>query len=246
MNLKQVEQALISLDGYTGKIGCMGGEPTLHPKFEEICKLYQKYIPNERRGLWTNGVKWDKYEDIIRDTFPLKNIVFNAHDFTYTGQHQPLLIASQDIIKDEKLKKELIDKCWLQSRWSPSINPHGAFFCEVAAAMDLLFNLKGGWEPYVGWWRRDPKDFQDQVNLYCRLCSAAIPFSKDVYASGKEYISVSNWSRLENTDNFTLYSKKYNKEDYERNVKSWKPGVFRNFYQCEPNKRLSKKEFEKL
>ena len=30
------------LDGYEGRIGMMGGDPTLHPKFKEICEIYQK------------------------------------------------------------------------------------------------------------------------------------------------------------------------------------------------------------
>ena len=66
MSLEQVEIALQSLEGYKGKVGIMGGEPTMHNQFKEICLLYQEYLPKERRGLWTNGLNWNKYEDIIR------------------------------------------------------------------------------------------------------------------------------------------------------------------------------------
>lgn len=240
LSLKEIEKSLQSLEGFEGKIGCMGGEPTKHPYFREICKLYQQYLPKERRALWTNGLYWKEYEKTIRETFLIENIVYNAHDYEYKGQHQPLLIASKDIIKDEKLRKELIDKCWIQERWSPSINPNGAFFCEVAAAMDMLFNMGGGWEISKGWWKKEPKDFQDQVEKYCGLCSATIPFDKDIYLSNKEYLSLSTWSKLVNTSTFVLYSKEYTREDYEKNVKNWKPGIFRDFEQSEPNKRIYK------
>jgi hypothetical protein len=244
MPIEWVEEALQSLEGYEGIVGCMGGEPTLHPQFKEICYLYQLYLPKERRGLWTNGAKWKEHEEIIRETFPIKNILYNDHDYEYTGQHQPLLIASKDIIRNEELRKELIDKCWVQERWSPSVNPNGAFFCEVAAAMDMLLNLVGGWKIEKGWWNKEPKDFQDQINIYCERCSACIPFDSLVYESELEFASISNISFLDKS--YSLYTIPYTRECYEKYVKEWKPGKFRDFYQCEPNKRITKEEYERL
>ncbi len=251
MNIGDIDIALNSLEGFKGIVGCMGGEPTLHPDFENVCLLFQAYIPKERRGLWTNGARWKEHEVIIRETFPIENILYNAHDYEYLGQHQPLLIASKDIIKDEELRQELVDKCWVQIRWSPSINPNGAFFCEVAAAMDMLFNLGGGWEVKEGWWNKEPKDFQDQVDIYCKLCSACIPFDKEIYESKKQFITPNNIVRLFNGGgisiiDFDTYYKPYTREDYNKNLPNWKPGWFREFYQCEPNKRLTKEEYESL
>ena len=58
MSLDEVEKSIISLEGFPGNIGMMGGEPTLHPKFVEICKLFQDLIPEKnRRQLWTNARK---------------------------------------------------------------------------------------------------------------------------------------------------------------------------------------------
>ena len=39
IDMDQLRRALSSLEGFKGNIGIMGGEPTLHPKFEEICKI---------------------------------------------------------------------------------------------------------------------------------------------------------------------------------------------------------------
>ena len=76
MTLDQVEEALQSLEWFKGIVGCMGGEPTLHPEFEKICGLFRLYVPYNRRGLWTNGLNWVKHEKTIRRTFPISNIVF--------------------------------------------------------------------------------------------------------------------------------------------------------------------------
>jgi len=244
MKLREIEKALRSLKGFKGGVGCMGGEPTIHPKFREICKLFRKHIPTKQRGLWTNGYNWKKYKREILRTFPLKNIVFNAHDFEYKGYHQPLLIASKEIIKNKKLRKELIDKCWVYERWSASISPKGAFFCEVACALDHLFDLGGGWRIKKGWWNRD--NIQDQVDKYCPLCSAAIPFDPEIYNSNLQYISPKNLKNLPLIKNFIKYKKKYTRKDYEKNVKDWKPGTFRDFYQVSPNKRLTKEEYNNL
>ena len=244
MSLDEIERALQSLEGFKGGVGCMGGEPTLHPQFPEICKLFRKYIPEEHRGLWTNGYKWKEYEKEIRETFPIKHIVFNAHDFKYKGYHQPLLIASKEIIKNEKLRMELINNCWIDKRWSASISPKGAFFCEVACALDHLFDLGGGWVVKKGWWKR--VDLQDQVDKYCSLCSIAIPFDKEVYESHLQYISPGNLKLNSSIKNVELYDKKYFRSDYEKNIKNWNPGIFRDFYQVSPNKRLTKEEYNNL
>jgi hypothetical protein len=241
--LTHIKAALKSLEGFKGTIGCIGGEPTLHPKFEEICKLYQEYVPFEQRGLWTNGARWKENEKLIRETFPIKNIVYNAHDFEYKGYHQPLLIAMDEIIKDLELRDELIDKCWVQKRWSACMNPNGAFFCEVAGAMDMLMDLDGGWEVKKDWWKR--KDVSDQIEIYCSKCSMCIPFDKSVYDNPKQLATVGNIELLYNNgvrdiNRFDIYYKEYTRKDYEKNVNGWKPGIFRNFNQHEPNERIYK------
>jgi hypothetical protein len=56
------------------------------------------------------------------------------------------------------------DNCWWQRLLgSPSITPKGAFFCEVAAAMDMLFDGPGGWKIEKDWWKRGPEGFGDQL-----------------------------------------------------------------------------------
>lgn len=176
MDPAMVAKGIDSLDGYEGGIGLMGGEPTLHPQFREICKIYQKMIPNRRkRELWTAGYKWDEYYDIIHETFDKDLIAYNDHSDPDEGTHQPLLVAISEVIEDKRLMWKLIDNCWVQQRWSASITPRGCFFCEVAAAQDYIFNGPGGWPIEKGWWKKTPEQFQDQMKRCCVNCSACLP-----------------------------------------------------------------------
>ena len=141
MDIKNVEKAVDSLEGFPGGIGIMGGEPTLHPQFYEICQLVRKKVPPEKRFLWSSGHNWKDYRSVIRRTFA-DRVYYNEHKDT-TQKHQPMLLAIDDVVEDKAFMKELIDKCWMQERWSGSINPKGAFFCEIAAALDVLFEGPG-------------------------------------------------------------------------------------------------------
>src|SRR3990172_6842829 len=80
MSLDMISKAIDSLEGFPGQIGIMGGEPTLHPKFPEICKLMREMVPDRRkRELWTNSFKWNEYKDIIYETFDHDLITYNDH-----------------------------------------------------------------------------------------------------------------------------------------------------------------------
>ena len=170
MDLETVRKAIDSLEGFPGHIGIMGGEPTVHPQFREICKLLQEMVPDKtRRELWTAGFKWDEYEDIILETFDKERISYNEHS-TDGGKHTPLLCAVKDLVEDQDEQRKLIDNCWVQPRWSSSITPYGCYFCEVAAAMDItLFDGKHAWPIEKGWWNRTPDQFQDQIEFICYI-----------------------------------------------------------------------------
>ena len=52
-------------------------------------------------------------------------------------------------------------------------SPKGAFFCEIAGSLDMLFDGPGGWPIEPGWWKRTPADFGDQLK-WCEMCSVAL------------------------------------------------------------------------
>jgi hypothetical protein len=239
MSLTQIRSAIASLAGYPGHIGLMGGEPTMHPQFREICLIFQEMIPEkERRELWTAGYKWDEYEDVIMETFDKERISFNDHS-TDDGKHSPMLCAVKDLV-DKKDQKVLIDNCWVQPRWSASITPKGCYFCEVAAALDMAFNGKNGWPVEKNWWNKEPKDFQDQVNAICYDCGAMIPIGETSDHATYDLISKSNLKKLKKSPkvcagNYALYQKKWTLEEIEKKKQGWKPYNWRSFYAHEPN-----------
>lgn len=179
MSLSDVEQAIKSLDGYPGRIGLMGGEPALHPEFIEICRLFRDLIPDRRRReFWTSGYKWEEYSEARNSTFDKDLVHYNDHSKPDEGWHQPLLVSIDEVVDDKDTMWKLIDNCWVQRRWSASITPKGAFFCEVAAALHHAMDGPQGWPVEPGWWRRLPSDYEEQKRFACLKCSAALPMDE--------------------------------------------------------------------
>jgi hypothetical protein len=194
MDLQTVERAIVSLRDFPGYVGIMGGEPTLHPQFVEICGLMRKHISPEKRHLMTAGFKWEKYEKIIKRTFA-ENVVFNNHN-DESQKHHPMLLSIGDMVEDTDYVRESIAHCWVDQRWGASINPKGCFFCEIAAAMDLLFEGPGGMPIENGWWCKDPEVFREQQRRYCLQCGACVPYIPGKLVERLDSVSQSNYQRL--------------------------------------------------
>lgn len=244
MTLDEVRNAIASLEGFPGRVGCMGGEPAMHPKFREVLAIFREMLPKEKREFWTTGWKWTEYADDINETFLPDLIHYNDHTQT-TGRHQPLLVAIEEVIPDAALREELIDDCWVQRQWSASITPKGAYFCEVAASLDHLFDGPGGWPVEPGWWKRIPVDYTEQRDFACSKCSAAIPMETlSDGRGGRDYapdvVSPGNLARLQAAGSpkiarghYHLWTRKLTREDIEEQ-KDWHPSRFRDFVAHNP------------
>lgn len=240
MDLAMVEKILNSINGFGGMVGIMGGEPTMHPKFIEICKLLQEKVPKERRGLWTSGYKWNWFKKTILDTFPIENIVYNEHS-TEGGIHQPLLVAMKDVIKDKKLREELKDNCWAQRRWETcSVTPNGAYFCEIAGAIDTLFNQGNGAIPIESGWWKNTELFKKQQKI-CDSCGAPIPIGGMSDRATFDLISKGNLKKLKKlgspkvkNNNYASYDRKWDKDQIIKYSQNWKPYNFRDFHANRP------------
>jgi hypothetical protein len=225
----------------------------MHPKFREVLAIYREMIPDkERREFWTTGWKWYEYSNDIYETFEENLIHVNDHS-QYTGKHQPLLVAIDEVIPDAALREELIDDCWVQRQWSASITPKGAFFCEVAASLDHLFDGPGGWPVEKDWWKRLPVDYGEQRDFACNKCSAAIPtvvrdgqqiFGPESDARGGRELSVDtvspgNLERLKAVGSpkiarghYKLFNETITREDLDK--ENWTPSKFRPFVAHSP------------
>lgn len=199
MDEETFRQAARSLKEFNGAVGIIGGEPTLHPRFERLMEIYREELYPGRvlqqgrdpivdfnaysmacintfkpggkmPALFTSlGPGYFKNFELIQELFGFQVV----NDHANVGLHQALLVSRRDLGLSDEEWIPLRDRCWVQNLWSASITPKGAFFCEVAASLDLLFNGPGGWPVEPGWWRRTPEEFGDQLN-WCELCSACL------------------------------------------------------------------------
>lgn len=187
MTPENFRQALRSLEGYPGTIAMIGGNPCMHPKFEELCRIFEEEIPNKaRRGLWTNNVF--KHADLSKDTFGVFNL--NPHNnergiksleklkdlgWYYEGnsEHSSLMAAVKDLYEPVEMW-DRISRCDINQNWSASIvqvrGELKAYFCEVAASFDLARAGDQGVDVVPGWWKHSIGFFCSQIDKFCPGC----------------------------------------------------------------------------
>ncbi len=214
-------QAVDAMQGFGGMVGVMGGEPTLHPEFESLAlyirekiatpsfepltkpvvnfvayrNRHLRNVERNKRGLWTSlGRHYYRHFELIQDVFPYQCINDHMND----GLHQALLISRKELGIADEAWYPLRDNCWIQNLWSATITPKGAFFCEVAAALDMLFAGPGGWPIEPGWWRRTPAEFGAQLD-WCELCSAPLRVPRLMAKAERDIVSPLLFEKLEQT-----------------------------------------------
>lgn len=79
MSLACAEEALQSLEGWPGIVGMFGGNPCTHPQFQEMCGLWEKYVPVRQRGLWTNNLMGKGFVASMTFVDGVSRFNFNVH-----------------------------------------------------------------------------------------------------------------------------------------------------------------------
>lgn len=200
ISLENFEAACVSLEGYFGVVGMFGGNPAMHPQFEELCRIMRKHIPAEQRGLWCNNPLGKG--KVMRETFNPQYSNLNVHldRNAYTefkrdwpesmpcglnddSRHSPPYVAMQDVIPDEEKRWELISGCDINQYWSAMIcefrGEPRAFFCEIAGAQAMLHQHESdypdtGLPLHAEWWKRPMRDFVIQVRKHCHECGVPL------------------------------------------------------------------------
>ena len=237
MSLGEFRNALKSLEDWPGQIGISGGEPTLHPYYPDILSIIREFPRPQGRQyqLFTSGgPRYQKYRDISVGTFVC--IHENFHDDRQQDicLHQPITVAVGDVIEDADLRESLIDDCWVQRTWCPVINSKGAFFCEVAGSMDIIFDGPGGYPVEPGWWKKEIKDFQEQREKYCYCCGMPVPLDREPLKTKKEKMSLGFRMKCQyrnlpkiGTEWVEIFDKRLSQENVAEYQKTWDPGNYR-------------------
>ena len=254
MDFETFKRAVDSFEGYEGCVGIIGGEPTLHPEIEKfidylkekrigksVCisrepiQNMQKHIYDKlnnidaKIGFWSSLNRgYYRHFETINDAFDWQ--LLNDHDNKCL--HQAILMARKDLnIPDEEFIKRR-DNCFAQNTWSATVTPKGAFFCEIAAAFDMLFDGPGGWEIEKGWWRRTPEEFGDQLK-WCELCSLCLDVPQRIAGDDIDDISETLLEKLKEVNSPKIKAGKYclhTLDEYTKNKKNYKSFTKENDY----------------
>lgn len=134
----------------------------------------------------------------------------DPYDEVGMGEHPCPSCNGTGLVTDMRELMLATEHCWVQESWSSAINPKGAFFCEVAAALSDLFDGPEGWKVEPGWWKRTPAEFKEQREWACTKCGAALPLERIRNSQdNRDDVSVTNLERLK-----AIKSRKIAKGEY--------------------------------
>jgi hypothetical protein len=120
-----------------------------------------------------------------------------ANDHTRNDvYHAPILVCSEEVFQRRDDLFAFVNHCWAQESWSSSINPKGAYFCEIAASLALLLDGSKGWKVEERWWMRTPKDFTSQIEEFCPKCGCCLPLRRRASIDNIDDISEGMLKRL--------------------------------------------------
>jgi organic radical activating enzyme len=210
MTIENFRKAVASLKNFPGIVILIGGNPCMHPKFNQICQIFSEERPDiNKRGLWTNN--FFKHEEISKKTFGVFNL--NSHNnsraikslknfsntkFYHSGNssHAPLLTAIKDLYENKEVMWKIISNCDVNKNWSASIVQNNgklsAYFCEVAASFDLARGEDNGIEVTDDWWDKNIISYKKQISHFCPGCGAAAKLSATKDIDEIDTYSVSN------------------------------------------------------
>jgi organic radical activating enzyme len=179
-DLKEVIDKLLGKDKFHERpwIGIFGGEPTLHPKYDQIMDLLVSYKGKTNFVVFSNGRDLNK-------TKQRENIHFKI-DFKNDQNRgfEPTLVASKDYYPDKKkdwfFDNLVVDNCYMYKNCFSCIYNKMAYTCESMASLDCLQEKRRGWafvdgeDPFV----RTLDEVRKQASHFCYRCGWCIPNSE--------------------------------------------------------------------
>lgn len=218
MKLWQFAEAVRTLKNYFGVIGIFGGNPCIHPQFQEFCEILADEIPFEQRGLWSNNL--NGYGKLCRRIFNPDYSNLNVHcnkrafmemvkDWPEChpkglddSRHSPPWVALKDIqdLTDSQ-RENLIENCDINQYWSAMIgvfrgNLRG-WFCEIAGAQSMLHQDNPdypdtGVEIVENWWKHPIDFYKNQIDKHCFECGVPLRGRGSLALGNDEYVSATH------------------------------------------------------
>lgn len=145
MTLQQIElfvQKLRDEDKHCNRIKMVGGEPTVHPQFLEMCEVLSSAVTTGHVGkvvVNSNGTTQKKFEDVS-----LPSGVFWKFSPSRRKKHRPYLWSPRDLCLVSKGPCKMPRVCGL------SLDVKGWLPCSAAIAIARLFDLERLYKPLDG------------------------------------------------------------------------------------------------
>lgn len=242
----QFREALRSVKDYFGVIGIFGGNPCVHPKFEELCQILQAEIPWEQRGLWSNNLR--QHGELCREIFNPRVSNLNVHgnlevfkkmkqDWPESlpfglepSRHSPPFVALGEMEDLGQTKREiLIENCDINQYWSALVGTFRgelrAWFCEIAGSQSMLNQEDPnypdtGIKVFPGWWRLKMSSFEDQVYKHCYDCGVPLKLKGSLDFENIDYYSKTHEHLMKSKNGKTQFFEVRRRSDFELVPKS--------------------------
>jgi len=164
----------------------LGGEPTLHPQFQEIITIlddwFRERSPSTDLKVISNG-----YGDKVKkelEKIPrhwLYNTSFKKS--LNTDYFEPFNLAPIDLPGWEN--ENFQNGCWITQDSGFGLTPFGYFHCAIAGAIERIMKFGKGFSKMP----RHPWEFLILMKTYCRYCGH---FVNDYFHSREEQLKMEN------------------------------------------------------
>ncbi|OAV75650.1 molybdenum cofactor biosynthesis protein A [Bacteroidales bacterium Barb7] len=154
-------------------INILGGEPTLHPHFEDIIRyITETYIiPYSEKTILqivSNGLTLET-KDILENVKRYRNVFIDYNSFKTSSKIEYFSPFNDAPMDDEQFNNSDYTKaCWVTSYCGIGLNKAGYYGCAVCGGIDRVLHRDRGGIRYLKDISTDK--FQIQFSKFCRYC----------------------------------------------------------------------------
>lgn len=171
---QEIDSIINLIKPYNKLIQIFGGEPTIHPEWDEIVKILLSHSDVNFK-VSTNGLKGHKPKDKLKNIDFMVDVKGESKEDDEKRYFLPTLVAPIDLDNQppEHYWKKAQKDCPVWEKCGSCIYKNKAYFCEIAAAMDHLFhNGENGWdiESDKNPMARTAEEINEQAKKFCYRC----------------------------------------------------------------------------